>query len=504
MQRNAFEYLEQAARRWPQEAAFADEQDSLSFAQLLSRAQAIGTALLAHTAARPSAPVAVLSGRDVQTVAGFLGVLCAGHCYAAIDSAMPPARMRDILERLRPAALLCTDRSEALARDFSDLCPPVSVREAAQTAPRPDSLRAAREKVLDADPAYIIFTSGSTGRPKGILVAHRSLIDFTDWYAGMTGVTREDRLGNQAPFFFDLSVKDIYLTLKTGAATYILPKKCFSFPMLLVQALNEHRVTTLSWATSAFHMVANSGVFDKCRPTSLKRVLLGGEALQARQLNIWRRALPQVEYFNLYGPTEVTVDCTYYPICRRFEDTEPIPIGKPCANMDVLLLDEQGRPVPDGEAGEICVRGTGLALGYYGEPERTARAFIQNPLNCVYPERLYRTGDMGMRDAEGNILFLSRKDGQVKHLGYRIELGEIETALYGVGQVRQAVCLFHGERDKLVCCYQGEITPAALAQALKARLPRYMLPNIYHQLDEMPCTPNGKLDRVRLREEYLC
>lgn len=502
MQRNVFEYLEQAARQWPQVAAFSDDRSSLSFGELLRQAQEIGSALL--PAGVQSQPVAVLSRRDPQTIAGFMGALCAGRCYAPIDSAMPFPRMREILAQLRPAALLYGEKDQKLARSLAELCPilPISGGDGAQC--QEAALREARERVLDVDPAYIIFTSGSTGRPKGIVVSHRSLIDFTDWYADMTGVDREDCLGNQAPFFFDLSVKDIYLTLKTGAPSYIIPKKCFSFPALLIEALDKRRVTTLSWSTSAFHMVANSGVFQQYRPEYLRRVLLGGEALQAKQLNIWRKALPEVQYVNLYGPTEVTVDCTYYPVARDFADGETIPIGRPCANMDVLLLDPDGHPVADGEPGEICVRGTGLALGYYGEWERTARAFIQNPLNPAYPDRLYRTGDIGRRDKDGNILFLTRKDGQIKHLGYRIELGEIETALHGVPQVQEGVCLFHEERDKLVCCYQGEAPPEELARELKVRLPKYMVPNIYHQLAEMPHTPNGKIDRVRLGKEFLC
>ncbi len=504
MQRNVFEYLEQAAKRWPQAPAFVNEKDSLSFEALLQQAQGIGSALLKIAGTAGAAPVAVLSRRNPWTITGFMGALCAGRCYAPIDSDMPLPRMREILSQLSPAAVLYEEEDAKLAQSLAAYYPVLSIREAGQSMPMEAALCEARTKVLDADPAYIIFTSGSTGRPKGIVVAHRSVIDFTDWYAHITGVTREDCLGNQAPFFFDLSVKDVYLTLKTGAPTYILAKKLFSFPVLLAQALNENRITTLSWSTSAFHMVANSGLFQKYRPAHLKRVLLGGEALQAKQLNIWRQALPEVEYVNLYGPTEVTVDCTYYPIRRDFADDEPIPIGKPCANMDVLLLGEDGQPVPDGEPGEICVRGTGLALGYYGEWERTREAFVQNPLNPAFPDRMYRTGDIGMRDKDGNILFLSRKDGQIKHLGCRIELGEIETALYGVPKIQQAVCLFHERHDKLVCCYQGDISPDELARELKIRLPKYMIPNIYHQLDHMPHTPNGKLDRVGLRKKYLC
>ena len=185
--------------------------------------------------------------------------------------------------------------------------------------------------------------------PKGIIVSHRSVIDFTDWFTEAIGITGADILGNQAPFCFDTSVKDLYSTLKTGATTHILPKKFFMFPLLLIRYLHAHQITVLSWSASAFHLVANSGVFEKEVPGSLKKVNVGGESLQAKQLNIWRKALPQVQYFNCYGPTEATVDCAYYPIHREFADTEVIPIGKACANMELFLLDQEGHPVSRGE-----------------------------------------------------------------------------------------------------------------------------------------------------------
>lgn len=501
MQTNVLEYLEQSAERWPDAPAYVDETASVTFGQLLQRAQGIGTALCGLTG--PQRPVAVLTQRSIACIHGFFGALFAGCYYVPIDSTMPRKRMEDILTQLSPAAILYGPEDAALAADLTAFGPTVSIEEAWQTAPDPATLRQARAAVLDVDPVYVIFTSGSTGTPKGILVSHRSVIDFTDWYAGITGVTEEDRLGNQAPFFFDLSVKDLYLTLKTGAATCVLPKKCFLFPTLLIQKLNDEKITTLSWATSAFHLVAGSGVLQKHTPQYLKRVLLGGEALQAKHLNTWRAALPAVDYVNLYGPTETTVDCTYYPIRRTFADTEPIPIGTACANMEVLLLDEHGKPVPDGQPGEICVRGSGLAIGYYGEWEKTARAFVQNLLNPAYPDRMYRTGDLGRRDEDGNIVFLARQDNQIKHMGYRIELGEIETALISVPAVENAVCMFDEQRDKLVCCYCGDIAEGDLAKALRDRLPKYMIPNVYHRLDRLPQTANGKVDRPGLKKEFL-
>lgn len=502
MQRNLFEYLENSAARFPDKTAYADVGRAFTFGGLLDFSLRCGSAVARRTNA-VNRPVIVMAARTAVTAAAFQAVLASGNFYVPVDAAMPVQRMRAILEQIRPALLLYTAGQEGIARELADNCPILDLSEAEREAPDRELLSRARAQVLDIDPAYAIFTSGSTGTPKGIVCHHRGVMDQTEWLAQAGPFSEDDVLGNQTPFFFDGSVKDVYITLKCGCTCHILPKKLFIFPKLLIEELNDKKVTTLAWATSAVHMVAASGVLDMYRPQFLNKVLAGGEALQAKELNIWRRALPQVQYVNLYGPTEVTVDCTFYPIRREFADSEPIPIGKACANMEVLLL-EGDRPVPPGEPGEICVRGTGLALGYYGDWERTAQAFVQNPLNPDYPDRLYRTGDIGVMDENGDILFLSRKDGQIKHLGYRIELGEIETALHGTPRVREAVCLFHQERDKLVCCYEGEITPDELAGELRDRLPRYMTPNLYHRLEEMPRTPNGKLDRARLRREYLC
>ena len=503
MQVNALEYLLHTAAVCPDLTAYADETEALSFSELLAQVRSLGARLFRETEALRR-PVAVLSRRSALEPVGFFGALWAGGFYVPLDAAMPRDRLTGILEALSPAAILYTRKDKALAESLTTFGPIYGLD--AGKAPQGADLQTDYEPwraLTDADPCYMIYTSGSTGTPKGILISHRSVIDFTDWYANLTGATPEDRLGNQAPFFFDLSVKDLYLTLKTGAETFILPKKCFSFPVLLIRALDEQRITTLSWSTAAFHMTANSGVLKKYRPSYLKRILLGGEALQAKQLNLWRKALPDLRYVNLYGPTETTVDCTYYPIDRAFADGEAIPIGRACENMEVLLLNEEDRPCAVGETGELCARGTGLAIGYYGDPEKTAAAFVQNPLNPLWPDRIYRTGDLGCRGSDGLLYFVGRKDSQIKHNGYRIELGEIETALNALPGISGAVCLFDEAQDRIIAVYVGEPDTAELVRALRERLPKYMIPEQFRQAESLPRLPNGKTDRARLRKEFL-
>jgi len=496
--RNAFEYLEASALRVPDKTAFADASRSFSFAEILEAALSVGSGLTGFFRGR----AVVLCGRNVMSLIGMFGAMSAGLTYVPVDAKMPEDRLQRILETVSPCCILYCAEDTKTAAKYSEYASIIEIDSAVGGSYSSDALKAVREKVLDIDPAYMIFTSGSTGNPKGIAVSHRSLIDFTEWMAEECGLDENDVLGNQAPFFFDLSVKDIYQTLKLGCTTHILEKKLFMFPTLLIDCLCEKGVTGLVWATSAFRMTADSGILDKKVPQYVKKIILGGEALQAKHLNIWKKALPDLNVINLYGPTEVTVDCTYYKIERDFSDGEPIPIGQACRNMEVMLLDDDLQSVPDGEPGEICVRGIGLALGYFGEHDKTCEAFVQNPANPYYPDLIYRTGDIGKIGADGMIYYLCRRDGQIKHSGYRIELGEIETALSAADGIREAVCFFDAAADAIVCSAVIDTELNLVTAELKKRLPAYMLPNRWRVYDRLPGTANGKIDRVKLKELY--
>ncbi|MCL2402195.1 MAG: amino acid adenylation domain-containing protein [Oscillospiraceae bacterium] len=501
MQMNVLEYLLSSSARFPDKLAFTDENEALTFSELNSHANALGTHI-ARQVETANRPVAVLVERSAATIATFMGVLCSGNYYVPIESQMPVKRIQDILQQLQPLAVIYTEDTKKTALALSGFCL-ISAEVGFQTQPDDNLIESRISRTLDVDPAYIMYTSGSTGVPKGIVISHRSVIDFVDWMADTLDYTADDVMASQVPFFFDPSVKDIYLTMKCSATTHIIPKKLFMFPMPLLEFIAEKKATALNWSTAAFHMVANSKALEKFAPDTVKKVVIGGETMYAKQLNIWRKALPNACYVNAYGPAEVTVDCTYYVIDREFEDHEAIPIGIECRNKEVLLLDENLNPVPVGEIGEIFVRGGGLALGYYGDTEKTDAAFIQNPHCPWYRDILYRTGDIGVMHDDGLITFLTRQDGQIKHSGYRIELGEIETALSALPQMREFACFFDKSHDKIICAYSGEVDNVGIIGALRDRLPKYMYPNIFLKMDNLPRTPNGKIDRVKLKEDYF-
>ena len=249
---------------------------------------------------------------------------------------------------------------------------------------------------------------------------------------------------------------------------------------------------------SALTILSSLGALGKRKPVFVGTIAFASEVFPIRQLNIWRQALPGCRFFNLYGPTETTGICCYYQVEREFSEGEKLPIGTPFPNTQVLLLDEQDRPA---DRGEICIRGTRLTLGYYRDPERTAGSFVQNPLNSFFSETIYRTGDLGAYNDRGELVFLGRKDHQIKHMGHRIELGEIEAAALTAPRILSACCTYDSDRQKLVLYYVGEAAPEELAVYLKTKLPRYMLPASLRRLEALPVTANGKIDRNQLREE---
>ena len=501
MQTNILEYLEGSVARCPDKIAFANEEMGLTFREVSRHARCIATRL--HREGYYRQPIVVFMRKHPTTLAAFFGAIYAGCYYVPLDDEMPRHRIQLIFQTLDAGALICDETTEALARELNYQGRVFRYDDLARGETDDAALAAIREQQLDIDPIYIVFTSGSTGIPKGVVACHRSVIDYVEHLCEVLKFDENSVFGNQTPLYFDAYLKEVIPTLKYGGTTILIPKQLFMFPIKLVEFLNEHRINTLCWVVSALTMISSFRTFDTVKPEYLRTIAFASEVFPIKQFNRWREALPNARFINLYGPTETTGICCYYEVDREFSQEETLPIGRPFKNTQILLLDENNQIPPVGQQGEICVRGTRLTLGYYCNPEKTAEAFVQNPLNKLYPELIYRTGDLGRWNHRGELEFAGRKDYQIKHMGHRIELGEIEVIVNMHPQVRSACCIFDNDKKKIVLYYTGDLTTAELTGYIKEKLPRYMVPNVTKQLETLPLTPNGKIDRNLLKKLYL-
>lgn len=493
--------LEAAAARWGDKCALRDEEERLTFRDLRRRALSI-SAGLAAAGDEGLRPVVVYLPKSAAAVACFAGALYTGQPYVPVAADIPPKRLQSILDSLGQGHLItCPQlrpnleglRLEGFALHDAD----------ALSALPPDEAGALDRvsRVIDTDPIYIMYTSGSTGVPKGVTIPHRGILDYAAWLRDTFRFDEHTVLGNQSAFYFDNSTLDIYTMLLTGATMVIIPEVLFRFPAKLPEFVEEQGINTIFWVPTVMIGVANSGVLERRAMPALNKVLFCGEVMPNRQLNLWRKFHPNALYANLYGPTEITDVCTYYVVDRPFSDTEPLPIGRACRNMRAVVLTEEGKRAAPGETGELCILGSGLALGYWNAPELTRQAFVPCPLSPGFDQRMYRTGDLAYETEEGLLMYVGRKDSQIKLRGNRIELGEIEAAAKSLPAVENACVLFDAQAQEIVLFVQtGEkLALRKLNLELRKLLPAYMLPGKLVCMPALPLTPNGKLDRVALR-----
>ena len=494
------DYLEATAARLPEKTAFADAEREISFAQLVSSARAVASGLIPHVS--PRSIVGFYMDKSVEAICGFMGAMYAGCAYSQLNLRHPAVRIRAIAETTGMPVVV-TDQAHAEALLAMELPCKILYIEDLLAGNADDALLSpVRAQMLDVDPLYVNFTSGSTGTPKGVVVCHRSVIDFIQCFTEIFGITERDVLANQAPFDFDVSVKDIYSGILTGATVEIIPTAYFTQPTKLMDFLCDRKATVLVWAVSALCFITTMNALEYRTPDTLRTIMFSGEVMPIKHLNKLRKHLPEVTYVNLYGPTEITCNCTYYIVDREFAVGETLPLGVPFPNERILLLDENDKPVAPGGVGELCVSGTAVVLGYFGDKERTNTAFVQNPLNPAWLETIYRTGDLVRLEESGEMVYVSRKDFQIKHMGHRIELGEIETAISAIDGVSRACCIYLHDKGKILAFTSGEADKTAITAGLKDALPSYMIPNIFMQVEAMPMTKNGKIDRNALMEMY--
>lgn len=505
MMQSAVCLLEQAAEKFKDKTVFEDKDGAISFEDLRAKSRIVGSELIKRVETGRKSPVIVYLPKSINSIISFMGALYSASPYVPIDYAIPMARMEKTIENLCPAAIITDIAGKEKLLTLNISAEILIFDELVSGIADDETVDKALHGVCDLDAAYIMYTSGSTGVPKGVTISNRGVIDYIEWIAGTFPINENSIIGMQSAFHFDNSIFDMYTAFYTGAKTMIIPEILFMYPEKLMDYMAESKISCIFWVPTVMISVANGGVLEKKRLPDLKLILFAGEVMPNTQLNIWRKYLPDCMYVNMYGPTEATDIATYYILDREFENHETLPIGKVCSNMRALILNEEDRQCKIGEQGELCISGTGIALGYWNAPEITAKAFVQNPLNTKYYDRIYRTGDLVYENEEGNIIFLGRKDSQIKLRGNRIELGDLESAAAAIENVKSACALFDADKQEIVLFIETTdvIVERKFKMELKKYVPAYMVPMRIVTMENFPHTPSGKIDRVGLKNTYI-
>ncbi len=441
-------------------------------------------------------PIAVVASSNFKTLELMFAVVLSGNFYVPIDLECPIARLETMLEGIN--FILCQEgevNDECLAMAEKTGKVVTYYEDLISSVTKKHLLDVIKQNLLPSDPLYMVFTSGSTGKSKGVVKSHGAMLSFLEAFLQEYPINAEDVIGNQTPLYFDASAKDIYLYLASGAELKFIPKRLFSFPTQLIQHLNQEKITTILWVPSALTIVAKLNAFKYILPTSLKRVFFVGEVFRPKFLNYWTSFLPQVEFVNVYGSSETAGVVCHYKVKRQLEFDESLPIGKPFSNTRIYLVDDEGK---ESKQGEIVVESEAVAIGYFNDEVKTREKFFVKG-----GKKYYKTGDLAKFDNEGNLVFTSRSDYQIKHMGHRIELGDIESAVYALPEITDACVLYNSEKEKIKLFYSTAdgkaLDEVNLRAQLKKLLPDYMIPSQYMFLKNLPKNHNGKIDKQALK-----
>ncbi|MGR8930699.1 MAG: amino acid adenylation domain-containing protein [Gammaproteobacteria bacterium] len=496
--------IEEQVVKTPNAPAVIFEDQVLSYAELNARANQLARYLVS-LGVEPESRVAICLERSFEMVICLLAVLKAGGAYVPLDPSYPTDRLAFMLSDSAPQVLLTRGSLTDGFLDSETALPIVDVSDCEQWARLPNENLDPVALGLNArNLAYMIYTSGSTGRPKGAMNEHRGVVNRLLWKQNAYSLTENDAVLQKTPFSFDVSVWEFFWPLMTGARLVMARPEGHKDPAYLVETIRKNKVSTIHFVPSMLQVFLEFPQVSTC--TSLRQVMCSGEALTESLARRFHERLPSVKLHNLYGPTEAAVDVTSWTYSPDFSGST-IPLGKPIANTQIHVLDQQGNPTPVGVTGEIFIGGVQVGRGYWDRPDLTAERFVPDPFGAP-GARLYRTGDLGRWKADGTLEYLGRNDFQVKLRGFRIELGEIEAQLAGHPDVREAAVMARENNSgdpRLVAYYasDSELSIQMLRGFLSERLPDYMIPSAFVRLANLPLSPNGKLDRNALPVETV-
>ncbi|MCH5211558.1 MAG: amino acid adenylation domain-containing protein [Oscillospiraceae bacterium] len=497
--------VDEAAEKFGSKIAFKDAETEISFAELSKKSRVLASQLIDKAKTGRLHPVMVFLPKSIKSIVSFMGSMFAASPYVPMDYNVPMERFRATANNLRPCAVI-TDTSGKEKLEAAGIAENILIYDELVTGEADNAaVNAVIRCASDLDPAYIMYTSGSTGTPKGVTISHRAVLDYTKWLTDTFDITNESIIGMQSAFHFDNSVFDMFLALYLGCKTVIIPEVLFMYPEMLFDFMAEEKISVIFWVPTVMISVANSGVLESKKLDELRLILFAGEVMPIKQLNQWIAAYPDCKFVNMYGPTEATDIVLYYVVDREYKSGETLPIGIPCANMKAIILNENSELCAPGEQGELCIGGSGIAMGYWNSPEITSKAFVQNPLNNKYHDRIYRTGDLVYEAEDGNIIFLGRADSQIKLRGNRIELGDIEAAAAAMEDIKSCCAMFDAENEEIFLFLEtdAKIVQRRFNMELKKYIPAYMVPQKIVSMPAFPHTPSGKIDRQTLKKNYI-
>ncbi len=501
-------------------AAVVSKTSSLTYLELDRLSTQLAHALRAN-GVEMGDRVGIYLTKSVESMVALFGALKAGAAYVPLDPAAPVRRVAFIVGNCGIKALVTTQarlaglagalpspspvRCVVLTDDSRNEVPVANTADVRWSGLRHLPAVPPANDAIEDDLAYVLYTSGSTGDPKGVMISHRASLTFVDWASERFRIRPSDRLSNHAPLHFDLSVFDVFASVKAGATLVLVPEEFSVFPVNLARFIEDQKITVWYSVPSVLTRLLLHGNLKEHRFPDLRAVLFAGEVFPTKYLKELMTQVPHPEYFNLYGPTETNV-CTYYQVLDiPAGQVQPISIGKPCENTAAFVVDDNGQLAQLGESGELWVRGPNLMKGYWGLPERSAKSLIANKFMSHWDEKAYRTGDIVRQEPDGNYTFLGRRDNMIKSRGYRIELGEIETVLYTHPDIVEAAVVAVPDDEigniiKAVIVHKDgrTLTRGQVEAYCAERIPKYMVPGIIEFMDSLPKTSTGKADRSLL------
>lgn len=495
---SVLDILKEQCEKYGDKIAVIEEKEDYTYLELNQVAMSVGTGIAKIS--RPHTPVVILMEKSFNCLATMYGALYSGCFYVPVDIKNPIERIRSILNVLGQPVIVTDKQHEFFQKDIEDMnLRTLYFEDLINSKVDTKLLNSIKKNIIDTDIMYIIFTSGSTGSPKGVTISNKSVIDYIHAFCTELEIENNEVWGNQAPFYTDFSLRDIFGALLCGGTLCIIPQKYFMSPKKLLSFIDEKRVTILSWVPTAYRIVWQFNGFKNIKPDTLRKFIFSGEVMPNNVFEYWKEAYPKATFIQCYGPTEATGAASYYFVNLNMKYEGNIPIGKAFRNSRFLLINSNFEEVSNcGEIGEICISGTCLAIGYYNNEEKTKESFVIFRDHRGYDHRIYRTGDLGYYNEDEDLVFVSRKDYQVKHCGKRIELGEIEAAANNLEMISACCCVKDEKLDEIVLFYEGQAESKEIMIGLKERLPRYMIPTKAIKKDRLPILSNGKLDRKTL------